>query len=94
MSIYRPLLSVNSSEYCVSPGRISCRANGGSFDSSAKSLCMESPLHFAAGHGHAAVTKQLIAARCNVDLQAGEELTTPASEGGAQAVQQFGAIRV
>ena len=30
---------------------------------------MESPLHFAAGHGHAAVTKQLIAARCNVDLQ-------------------------
>ena len=55
---------------------------------------MESPLHFAAGHGHAAVTKQLIAARCNVDLQAEEELTTPASEGGAQAVQQFGAIRV
>ena len=42
ISIYRTLRSVNFSEYCVSPDRISCRANGGSFDSSAKSLCMES----------------------------------------------------
>ena len=28
------------------------------------------PLHLAVRNGHAAVTKQLIAARCNVDLQA------------------------
>ncbi len=27
------------------------------------------PLHNAGGQGHSAVTKQLIAARCNVDLQ-------------------------
>jgi len=29
----------------------------------------QTPLHLAAGGGHAAVTKQLIAARCSVDLQ-------------------------
>ena len=33
------------------------------------------PLHYATGFGHAAVTKQLIAARCNVHLQEDDGLT-------------------
>ena len=43
ISIYSTLRSVNFSEYCVIPDRTS-RANGGPFDSSAKSLCMDSTL--------------------------------------------------
>ena len=35
------------------------------------------PLHLAAGLGHAAVTKQLLAARCNVDVQDTNGFTTP-----------------
>ena len=34
------------------------------------------PLHLAADKGHAAVTKQLIEARCNVDLQANNDGAT------------------
>jgi ankyrin repeat protein len=34
------------------------------------------PLHIATQEGHAVVTEQLIAARCNVDLQAAD-LSTP-----------------
>jgi ankyrin repeat protein len=40
------------------------------------------PLHFAAANGHEAVTKQLISARCSVDLQTKEAGTPPHLEIG------------
>jgi len=48
------------------------------------------PLHAAAGSGHEAATEQLIAARCNVDLQA-ESGNTPlhfAADNGNEAVTE------
>ena len=54
------------------------------------------PLHFAALHGHEAVTKQLIAARCIVDLEA-EDGFTPlhiaAASGHAAVAKQLIAAR-
>ena len=40
-------------------------------------------LHFAADNGHEAVTKQLIAARCNVDLQDKNACTWPHARPGS-----------
>jgi ankyrin repeat protein len=51
-----------------------------------------SPLHLAAGYGHADVTKQLIAARCRVDIQDKDGCTPffiAAQQGHADIVEQM-----
>jgi ankyrin repeat protein len=50
------------------------------------------PLHMAAGQGHVAVSKQLIAARCNVNLQTEQGITSihaSASQGHEAVTKQL-----